>query len=415
MPPSGRFLARLFLVPGLIVALAVVMLLGFSWLASGARSPARLLDNLRDSNPDVKWRAAHDLAQVLLRDDQLASNPKFALDLAEQMRHALSENGQTEGKLAEMARKQLVDDEDREHREFRRKLEAQRSSIQYLSACLGNLATPVGASLLNELAVQDNGASPETLTLRHRQALWALANLGRNCQRFDKLPEERQRLVLSELEAEAADVGRERGQWARVAWEYLHCPSPRSLAALGVPATLTQAAADRDPFARELVALNLNFWDGDAKESADLEALLVKLSHDDGHGDVSPVRPRDEREPSSEAITKIPGLEIRYNATVALARRGSKQLRLDVLKDMLTEELQRDNFRIRRKNGQEVPDEATARTALTTALQAVVELQRKRPETDLAELHPAIARLAESSSQALKVEAERTLLILGKK
>ena len=44
--PSGRFIIQLFLVPGLIVAGAVVILLGFSWLAGGPRTPEAFLREL---------------------------------------------------------------------------------------------------------------------------------------------------------------------------------------------------------------------------------------------------------------------------------------------------------------------------------------------------------------------------------
>src|SRR5438270_13886521 len=79
--PSGRFIAQLFLVPGLIVAGAVVVLLGVSWLAGGNRSPEAFLRDIDSSNPDIRWRTASDLAQVLKRDDGLATNVEFGLKL----------------------------------------------------------------------------------------------------------------------------------------------------------------------------------------------------------------------------------------------------------------------------------------------------------------------------------------------
>src|SRR4029077_21124372 len=84
-PPSGRHIVQLFLVPGLIVARAVTVLLGFSWLASGSRSPEQILKNIDSTNADIRWRAASDLAQVLKRDDKLAADASFGLRLAEQL------------------------------------------------------------------------------------------------------------------------------------------------------------------------------------------------------------------------------------------------------------------------------------------------------------------------------------------
>src|SRR3954469_9223602 len=94
--PSGRFIAQLFLVPGLIVAGAVVVLLGFSWLAGGPRSPAAFLPHLGGPNPDIRWPTASDLAQVLRRDDALATDAAFGLNLADLLREALAEQARME-------------------------------------------------------------------------------------------------------------------------------------------------------------------------------------------------------------------------------------------------------------------------------------------------------------------------------
>src|SRR3954462_8514150 len=91
VPPSGRFIAQLFLVPGLIVAGAVVVLLGFSWLAGGPRSPAAFLRGLDSPNTDIRVRSARDLAQVRKRDEVLALDPVFGLKLAGLLRQAMAE------------------------------------------------------------------------------------------------------------------------------------------------------------------------------------------------------------------------------------------------------------------------------------------------------------------------------------
>src|SRR5438093_8573128 len=79
--PSGRFIVQLFLVPGLIVAGSVGALLAFSWLAGGPRGPEAYLRDLQTTNRDIRWRTASDLAQVLRRDDALATNVGFGLRL----------------------------------------------------------------------------------------------------------------------------------------------------------------------------------------------------------------------------------------------------------------------------------------------------------------------------------------------
>ena len=104
----------------------------------------------------------------------------------------------------------------------------------------------------------------------------------------------------------------------------------------------------------------------------------------------------------------------RYNATVALARRGSDQVRLGVLQGMLDASAQLKNFVLKRKNGEELPDEVTARLTVSTALEAVTELHRKKPERDLSALYPAIEDIAHGKNIALQTEAERTLRALGR-
>src|SRR4051812_21267062 len=224
-PPSGKFLVELFLVPGLIVGLIVCLLLGVNWLFSGARSPEAFLRRLADPNPEVRWRAASDLSQTLLRDPRLAADAGFALQLAERLQDAVA--------AAEPAERSFVDRYARppaperlkewrqERQQERNRLEPDRNYIQFLCACLGNCTVPVGAPLLEDLAVRDTGAERAGLALRRRRAVWALANLGENLSRmraeeqeralagldqvlepFDALPAVEQRRYLTRREAE---------------------------------------------------------------------------------------------------------------------------------------------------------------------------------------------------------------------
>ena len=57
VPPSGKFIAQLFLVPFLIVTLVVCFLIAINWLVGGARSPKDFLDKLDSSNPEVHGKA----------------------------------------------------------------------------------------------------------------------------------------------------------------------------------------------------------------------------------------------------------------------------------------------------------------------------------------------------------------------
>src|SRR5262249_51356469 len=67
-PPSGRFIAQLFVVPGLIILVVVLVVMGLSYW-NRARDPAYYLVQLDSDNSDVRWRGASDLAQILKRTE----------------------------------------------------------------------------------------------------------------------------------------------------------------------------------------------------------------------------------------------------------------------------------------------------------------------------------------------------------
>src|SRR5947209_5674261 len=92
-PPSGRFIAQLFLVPGMIVLVAVLLLLAFRYLVGGGYEPANFLKQLDNDNADIRWRGASDLAQVLKRPESmnLRSDAAFALELAQRLRAGLDD------------------------------------------------------------------------------------------------------------------------------------------------------------------------------------------------------------------------------------------------------------------------------------------------------------------------------------
>jgi len=211
-PPSGSMFIRLFGVPALIVGGLVLLLivgqplvgkfsryfLGRTW---GSASPEQFLRDLDNNNKEVRWRAANDLAQVLLRDDALASDSAFALQLEQRLRRMLDSSAPFEKAYAEHFAKLAPDEKARELAQ----LGPDRDYILLLVQCLGHFMVPVGASVLEELAMQQSGLELRALSARRRQALWALANLGENLKRFEKLPVERQEAVLSQLEAAAGE------------------------------------------------------------------------------------------------------------------------------------------------------------------------------------------------------------------
>ena len=109
-------------------------------------------------------------------------------------------------------------------------------------------------------------------------------------------------------------------------------------------------------------------------------------------------RPRRRAPPSAVTGPKSPaGWEIRYNATLALARRGSPHVKdpevWDSLLEMLDAEQQLRNFRNKTEDGRRSRPTKTARTpTVISALQAVQELHRKDPKMDLSGLEGSRSR-----------------------
>jgi hypothetical protein len=290
-------------------------------------------------------------------------------------------------------------------------LEAARKYALYLGSSLGSFTVPVGVPILKEIALKDTGQEPKELARRRRQAVWSLANLGMNLKRFDALSPVEQDAALETLKTEASGSG-ERGRWAKSALDRLQDRRAGKPHALGDD-YLTLADAE-DPFLRELVAFSLNFWEGDSRENERINETLSRLSRDMGKGEELLTQLADEEDTATQTITKYPGLKIRYNATIALARRGSPRVSLAMLKEMLDESAQMDNFRRKLSDGKEVADEALARQTVVTTLQAIAELHRKAPQRDLSELRPAIDKLADSDNVLIRTEVKNTQNALDK-
>ena len=110
------------------------------------------------------------------------------------------------------------------------------------------------------------------------------------------------------------------------------------------------------------------------------------------------------------------GWQVRYNAVLSLARRGSPQVKdpdvWDTLVEMLDEDRQLRNFRTPLADGREVPDETAARLTIIGALRAVQELHRKQPQMDLSGLKEPIEKLTHSPAAPVSTEAQQTLLAL---
>ena len=81
-PPNAGFLVQLFLVPGVIVAIIVLVWLSVDWLAHQDSDPKQYVEGLRRDTPDV-WQKAENLAEMLRNDrGELKNDGRLAAELA---------------------------------------------------------------------------------------------------------------------------------------------------------------------------------------------------------------------------------------------------------------------------------------------------------------------------------------------
>ncbi len=417
-PPSAQLMARLFLVPGLIVAGLVLLFLagpylyravsGALGLSSGDASADQYLKRLDSDNLDIRYRAASDLAQVLLRNDALAADPVFALELAARLEEAIKRSADAEKKFAEKVDGLTPGEKAKETKA----LEPDRTLITYLTAALGNSMIPAGVAELRRMADQTSGMEPAYLAERRRRALFALATLGQNGDRFDALDAEKKDAALEALSAAGGKTGH--AARARATHGHLTARAAGKADSMGVLGTLVNCAADDDPFIREAAALASNFWRGATKEEAEMEAALVALSRDDGRGQELLDR-RREGDPAYGRTwpeVKRKGYAVQANATLALARRGSPKVRLDVLEELLRPDVLATIYVIKAKDGGEKPDGSPIAAALFGATKAVPVLARKRPEMRLEAIRSRLEELKAGANREWALDAAKALKAL---
>jgi hypothetical protein len=277
-PPSGRFIVQLFVVPGLIVGVVLLVLMGLVYYWNSALSPEYFLRQLDSSNDDIRWRAASDLAQILKRPEsgsqKWKADPVFALELAQRLRRSLDELARAERETAERVAKLTTAEQDTAWR----KLATQRHHVSFLASALGDFHIPVGIPLLAEICLNDTSPDLKGNTMQRRKALWSLFNLGANTRAFSKLAADKRLEALDTLRSEAAGAPPRAG-WARTALFYLDPARPNPADVVHVDEVLARCARAQDRYLREQVAVTFSFWDGPAAEST-----LLILAQDDGHG-----------------------------------------------------------------------------------------------------------------------------------
>ena len=95
--PGAGFILQLFIVPGIIVLVIVMVWFMFSWLARGTDNPRLLIKKLSVPS-EARYQAAHELASVLnsKRFATFKQDREAAADLARILAVQLKEGGQGE-------------------------------------------------------------------------------------------------------------------------------------------------------------------------------------------------------------------------------------------------------------------------------------------------------------------------------
>ena len=111
------------------------------------------------------------------------------------------------------------------------------------------------------------------------------------------------------------------------------------------------------------------------------------------------------------------GWEVRYDAVLALAHRGSDKFLdpvvQDLLKEMLDEEQQLRNFRTTMKGGPDTINPHAAHMAVLGAINSVADYHARKPGADLSALKPAIEKLTKGPNPVVAKEARVLLEALG--
>lgn len=153
-PPSAAFLVQLFLIPGVIVGVIVLVWVLFNWIAhSGSGDPQEYVEALRRDSPDA-WQKAEILAEILNNDrrNELRGNPALAGELADILDTRIA-SGQMDN--------------------------ASINVRVYLSSALGKFNTPAALPALLKAATTNRGEAE----MRVRQAaIDAIGSLAVNVQ-----------------------------------------------------------------------------------------------------------------------------------------------------------------------------------------------------------------------------------------
>lgn len=370
--PNVRMIIQLFVVPSILVVVVMgFILLFFGGVGAGPRTADQFIEGLNSPSGHKRQQTAHDLAQVLPRHRELRHDAKFALDLTDMLQRELKapRPGGPDPKPGSP--------------------DAVLNQLDYLPAIVGNFSVPVAMPLLTEI-VRANIEGKDQALVRARNAIVAIGNLGHRLREFDRLPAEDKEKVLVQLRQEA---GKQPGRatFAQEAYEYLQQRMQAGQQPLadpyGVVATLSLGARANDELTRKYTIIALANW-----QAPGVDELLRQLA------DVGP-----DLTVFENADAERGRREIRYNAALALARRGSPLTPDRIVLETLDEAFLAKAY--------PNPTTSPATQLMLKALNDLEEFKRQNPAgfAQKPDLMAAARKLANSENMAVQIEARRLL------
>lgn len=372
--PNARVIIQLFVVPSVLVVLVMgFILLFFGGIGAGPRTAEQFVEGLTSASGHKRQQTAHDLAQVLPRSAELRHNAKFALDLTDML-------------LRELQVAQVAPAEPKPGG-----IDAVLSQLDYLPQILGNFSVPVALPILLTL-IRDQVNGTDQQLIRARNAIVAVGNLGHRLREFDALPPHEKEKIFQVLQGEAGDrPGRQ--SLAQEAYKYLKARVQTASTSqlpedyYGVLTTLSLAARANDELTRKYTIVALANW-----QAPGVDELLRQMT------DVGP-----DLTVFEDGNPERGRREIRYNAALALARRGSPLMPDRIVLESLDEAFLAKAY--------PNPKTSPATQLMLKALADLAEFRRINPDqfAQRSELLAAVRKLTASENLAVQVEARRLL------
>ena len=80
-PPSAGFILQLFIIPGMIVFVIIMVWLAFHWLAHMGSNPAEMIREMRQNKAN-SWQLAYNFSEELRQNEASREDPELARELA---------------------------------------------------------------------------------------------------------------------------------------------------------------------------------------------------------------------------------------------------------------------------------------------------------------------------------------------